>query len=123
MLDLTLQKRLVPWPEAKASILLSPLTISRRRELYQLATEMVDPKTGITATSETKGAKPAVNSRRFQDLVADECIHGWEGLQTAYSKDAARVLMNIEPANVFVFTTVQGLGIYMAEEVKTAGNA
>jgi hypothetical protein len=124
MLDLKSQRRWVAWPEAKIRFLLSPLTISKRRELYQQATELQDPKTGAPLPAGAKGGKPGVNQQRFQQLVADTCIHGWEGeINTPYSAEAAHALMDIDPANVFIFTTVQGLGIYMASEVQAAGNA
>lgn len=124
MLKISQQKKWVEWPEAKASFQLSPLTVSRRAELMEEATER---------TGEGKKQTVKFNARRFQDLVAESCIHDWKGLvgedttgtisPLPCTPENKRAVMDIEPANIFIFVAVGGLSMHLVEEIKTAGNA
>lgn len=122
MLKLNQQKTIVSWPEAGVTLTLLPLTVSQRQKLADEATEMLEPAKGRAP------AKTKFNAKRYQDLVAEHCIHGWEGVVDADDKPVActaetqRQFMEIEAANIFVFTQVQGLGLHLVKESAAAGN-
>lgn len=130
MLKLNAQHTWVPWPEAGARLLLSPLTLPLRKQLIAEATvQEPDP-----ADAKGKKLRQRVDLDKFDALVAERCVHGWEGIvsQTgedgpieplAYSKDAAPALMRIEPANAFIYSKIQGLDLFLIKEMKAAGNA
>jgi len=129
MLKLNAQRTWVPWPEAGARLLLSPLTLPTRKKLIAEATvQEPDP-------ADPKGRKmrQRVDLDRFDELVATHCVHGWDGLvsqkedesieKLEYSAEAAAALMRIEPANAFIYSKIQGLDLYLVKEMKAAGNA
>lgn len=130
MLKLNAQHTWVPWPEAGARLLLSPLTLPLRKKLIAEATiQEPDP-----ADPKGKKLRQRVDLDKFDALVAEQCIHGWEGIvsQTGddgsieplgYSKEAAPALMRIEPANAFIYSKIQGLDLFLVKEMKAAGNA
>lgn len=130
MLNLNSQRTWVPWPEAGARLLLSPLALPLRKKLIAEATvQEPDP-----ADAKGKKLRQRVDMEKFDELVAQHCVHGWEGIVSQngedgaieplpYSKDAAPALMRIEPANVFIYTKIQGLDLYLVKEMKAAGNA
>lgn len=123
MLKLNQQKTEVHWPEAGVTLTLSPLTVSLRQKLADEATETLEPAKGRTP------ARTKFNSKRYQDLVAAQCIHGWTGVVDGAGQpqectaEARCEFMEIEPANIFVFTQVQGLGVHLVKETAAAGNA
>jgi hypothetical protein len=130
MLNINAQKTWVPWPEAGARLLLSPLTLPLRKKLITEATvQEQDPE-----NPKSKKLRVRVDAEKFDALVAEHCIHGWEGIVSqvgedgpietlAYSKEAAPALLRIEPANVFIYTKIQGLDLFLVKEMKAAGNA
>jgi len=126
MLKFSSQRQWKPWPgAAKVRILLSPLGVSRRADLIRQATR---------TEGEGKKASQVFDPDRFNGLVADECVHGWEGIvcdegentptrPLPYDKDTARALMDQEAFNAFVFQQVQTMGLQILAEAKVAGNA
>ena len=130
MLVLNMRKRWISWPEAGVRLLLSPLTNIRRAELMEQATvDKVDPE------NPKRKPVPTFNQRTYQDLVADECVHGWEGMlqpeseeadaalvPLPYGRPAAREAMAIDHFNVFVFNTAQTMGLEVQKGDKAAGN-
>lgn len=130
MLKLNALNTWVPWPEAGARLLLSPLTLPLRKKLIAEATvqepDPTDPK--------GKKLRARVDVEKFDALVAEHCVHGWEGIvcqavedgpiePLAYSQDAAPALMRIDPANAFIYSKIQGLDLYLVKEMQAAGNA
>src|SRR3546814_3152884 len=77
MLKLNVRRRWRPWADQgkDVKLLLSPLTSSRRTELLEQATESPDSE-----KNPRRRATARLNQKKYQDLVADECVHGWEGL-------------------------------------------
>lgn len=123
MLKLNQQKSTVIWPDAGITLTLLPLTVSHRQKLADEATETLEPANGRVP------AKTKFNAKRYQDLVAEHCIHGWEGVVDADGKpvpctaETRCQFMEIEAANIFVFMQVQGLGLHLVKEIAAAGNA
>src|SRR3546814_8395846 len=77
MLKLNVRRRWRPWADQgkDVKLLLSPLTSSRRTELLEQATESPDSE-----KNPRRRATARLNQKKYQALVADECVHGWEGL-------------------------------------------
>lgn len=139
MLLLNGPARWMPWEAAGIELLLSPLTSERKQELVSETTEVVhDDKTGKVKDVNRDVAEYA---RR----VGQECIHDWRGMKAKDGKhrpagvmmpppddpdgkpveapcDAEHIaaFMQIEPAQRFVFNTVEGLGLYLDEQVDDA---
>src|SRR3546814_10375002 len=108
MLKLNVRRRWRPWADQgkDGKRLLSPLTSSRRTELLEQATESPDSE-----KNPRRRATARLNQKKYQDLVADECVHGWEGLACdngegtpdrplLYSAETAHDLMNHDLFNV-----------------------
>lgn len=123
MLKINSQKKWVDWHEAQVRLELSPLTVSLRQRLIDEATE---PE--FNSRGKATGRKK-LNATRYQALVAEHCIHAWEGVVNADGQampctpEARAAFMEIEPANIFVFTQVSGLGLHLEKEADAAGNA
>lgn len=138
MLVLGTPKRWVPWPEAGIELQLSPLTSQRRQELVAETTHPIyDEQTGKVKDFQRDVAEYA---RR----VGQECIHGWRGLKDEDGKRGKGVMMphpdnpkgkpvqapcdaehigafmQIDPAQRFVFRQVEGLGLYLDDQVEQA---
>lgn len=125
MLNLNIGRQWRPWPgDAEAAVLLSPLTVKKQRALQKLAT-----------TTEGKGRheRQVFDADKFQDLVADECIHGLKGFTAdagpetqrfplEYSSEIARRLMDLDAFNAFVFRECQTMGLAQVAELEKAGN-
>src|SRR3546814_19127454 len=72
MLKLNGRRRWRPWADQgkDVKLLLSPLTSSRRTELLEQATESPDSE-----KNPRRRATARLNQKKYQDLVADECVH------------------------------------------------
>lgn len=132
MLNLNAQKQWVPWPEAGIRLQLSPLTLPLRKKFTTESTvREPDP-------DDPKGRKmrTRLDLDKFDALVAQECIHGWEGVVSVEGDGDAQVIkpiectpeakpafMRIELANAFVYSKIQSLDLFMVKELKAAGNA
>lgn len=135
MLVLGTPKRWVPWPEAGIELELSPLTAQRRQELVAETTHPIyDEQTGKVKDVQRD---PAEYARK----VGHECIHNWRGLKDKNGKRGKGVMMpgpngkrveapcdaehigafmQIDPAQRFVFRQVEGLGLYLDDQVDQA---
>lgn len=125
MLNLKCHRKWVDWPEAGARFLLSPLGPSLRQKLIEEATDY-EP-------DDKRKRNGKLNMHRFHELVAEHCLHDWSGISLQADDDQPpqpaecmpankAVLLEIEPANMFVFMAIQGLDMHLVREVKAAGN-
>ena len=126
MLHLNQQRTWVHWPEADIHFLLSPLGVTLRQRLVEQSTDY--------ESSDKQKRRGRVNAERFNALVAEHCIHDWKGVvraggdgeeavvPVACAAAAKAQLLELEPANIFIFTTVQGLDMHLVREAKAAGN-
>lgn len=129
MLILNTRRRWIDLPGSQGTRLqLSPLPASRRSVLIEQAMVSRPPAAG------TRKAAPSVfDQALYGQLVAAECLHGWEGVEEChesgsrhpvlFSADSRNALMEIDPVAAFVINTVTGLGIHLQQEETDAGNA
>lgn len=123
MLILHLRQKWMDLPNSNGvKLLLSPLSIERRQQLADAATEKPEAK-----------GKSTFNVARFAQLVGEECLHGWQNVvgedadgalvPLTFSPPHREALMRIDPVASFVVNTVSSLGLHLAQETRAAGNA
>lgn len=120
MLKLTNQLTWVDWQEAGIRLRLAPLTVRLRQRLVEEATDY--------EADDKQRRRGRLNLERFHALIAKHCLHDWEGVvnDDGYALDCREDLkiqfLDLEPANLFVFSQIQGLGLHLGTEAKAAGN-
>lgn len=127
MLIVNARKRWVTWRDAGCEFLLSPLHVTARQQLMEQAT--VKPKDAEGRP--IKGSKPRLDMTLFQNLIAERCVHDWRGLvqqdedgtlrPQPYNRESREAVMEIEPANLFILSRVQGLGMHLQDDLDEAG--
>ncbi|WP_293001975.1 hypothetical protein [Nevskia sp.] len=127
-LILNTRRRWIDLPGSQGTRLqLSPLPASRRAALIEQAMVTRPPANGAR-----KSPPPVFDQAVYGQLVAAECLHGWDGVDeqgddgrphpVPFSADGRTALMEIDPVAAFVINTVTGLGIHLQQLETDAGN-
>lgn len=126
MLILNQRRTWVPLPgQPGVRLLLSPLPASRRAVLTEQCVALP------TKSGKDKKAE-FFDQAKYCQLVAAECLHGWEGVggiddtdnpvPVPFSPAARAQLMEIDPVAAFMLNTVTGLSIHLRQAEEDAGN-
>lgn len=126
-------RRWVPWAAGGMELLLSPLDAAddqailsecRITEREQLPTDAPGVPTGKVLRTE-------IDYARRQQLIGRKCIHGWKGKTPPRNfstkeplictPEAIDAFMLAQPAAEFVILQVQGLSLYVEQEIAEAG--
>lgn len=128
MLKLNTRRRWMPWEAAGPTvrILMSPLSNTLRARLTEEAL--------VPEPSSAKGkGKPKFSQQRYQELVAQHCLHGWEGIvcddgdgtperPLDVTDEAKYALLDQNDFSFWFFSTAANMGLAESKAVVQAGN-